>query len=41
MTDQLSIVRAGLEDLDRLATLFDGYRRFYEQDPDLEPLRGR
>lgn len=36
MSADLTIFRAGLDDLDRVATLFDGYRQFYEQasDPD-------
>ena len=31
----LSIRRAGLDDLDQLAPLFDAYRRFYQQPGDL------
>lgn len=36
MPSDLSILRAGLNDVDRVAALFDDYRRFYEQasDPD-------
>ena len=32
----LSIRRAGLDDLDQLAPLFDAYRRFYQQPGDLQ-----
>ena len=35
----LSIRRAGLDDLDQLAPLFDAYRRFYQQPGD--PQRAR
>jgi GNAT superfamily N-acetyltransferase len=36
MTERLTIRRAELTDLDRLAPLFDGYRRFYrrQEEPD-------
>lgn len=36
MSSDLTILRAGLDDVDRVAQLFDGYRQFYEQssDPD-------
>jgi GNAT superfamily N-acetyltransferase len=34
-----SIRRAGLDDLDRLAPLFDAYRRFYQQPGDLPRAR--
>jgi len=32
----LSIRRAGLDDLDQLAALFDAYRQFYQQPGDLQ-----
>ena len=32
----LSIRRAGLDDLDQLAPLFDAYRQFYQQPGDLQ-----
>lgn len=35
----VTIVRAGEEHLDDLARLFDAYRQFYEQAPDLEGAR--
>jgi ribosomal protein S18 acetylase RimI-like enzyme len=35
----LSIRRAGLDDLDHLAPLFDAYRRFYQQPGDLPRAR--
>ena len=35
----LSIRRAGPDDLDQLATLFDAYRRFYDQPGDLPRAR--
>ena len=35
----LSIRRAGPDDLDQLATLFDAYRRFYQQPGDLPRAR--
>jgi GNAT superfamily N-acetyltransferase len=35
----LSIRRAGLDDLDRLAPLFDAYRQFYQQPGDLPRAR--
>ena len=45
MDDNTTISRAGPADLDVLATLFDAYRTFYGQTPDLPPgrqwLRGR
>ncbi|MGH8146928.1 MAG: GNAT family N-acetyltransferase [Rhodanobacteraceae bacterium] len=34
MTSSYTIVRATLGDCDALATLFDAYRFFYEQEPD-------
>ena len=34
MSDSLSIVRATLDDLDRVALLFDLYRQFYKQAAD-------
>jgi GNAT superfamily N-acetyltransferase len=37
--DNITIVRAGVEQLDDLAPLFDAYRQFYEQPPDLEGAR--
>ena len=36
----LSIRRAGLDDLDQLAPLFDAYRQFYQQPGDLARARG-
>ena len=40
MSEATVIVReAGLEDVDRLAPLFDGYRQFYRQHADLEGAR--
>lgn len=35
MTTSVAVRRAGLDDLDRLAPLFDAYRRFYAQPGDL------
>jgi ribosomal protein S18 acetylase RimI-like enzyme len=35
----LAIDRAGLSDVEDLAPLFDGYRRFYGQSPDLDLAR--
>lgn len=35
----IAIVQATLEHFDRVATLFDGYRQFYEQTPDLDGAR--
>ena len=35
----ISVRRAGLDDLDALAPLFDAYRRFYEQPADLPRAR--
>ena len=35
----VSIRRAGLEDIDRVAPLFDAYRQFYKQPPDPELAR--
>jgi len=35
----LSIRRAGLDDIDQLAPLFDAYRRFYQQSGDLTRAR--
>lgn len=34
-----NIYRATIEDLDALAPLFDGYRQFYSQAPDLDGAR--
>ena len=40
MSEATVIVReAGVEDVDRLAPLFDGYRQFYRQSSDLEGAR--
>jgi ribosomal protein S18 acetylase RimI-like enzyme len=39
MTELLQVRRATLDDLDVLAPLFDGYRQFYRQAPDLERAR--
>jgi ribosomal protein S18 acetylase RimI-like enzyme len=36
----LSIRRAGVDDLDQLAPLFDAYRQFYQQPGDLPRARG-
>ena len=36
----LQVIRAGGEQLDALAPLFDGYRQFYQQESDLEGARG-
>jgi len=33
---QLTVIEAGLKELTQLATLFDQYRQFYQQPPDLE-----
>jgi GNAT superfamily N-acetyltransferase len=33
------VKRAGVDDLDELASLFDGYRQFYGQRPDLAAAR--
>jgi GNAT superfamily N-acetyltransferase len=38
-TENLRIVRAGAEDVDRLAPLFDAYRQFYKQPPDVAAAR--
>jgi ribosomal protein S18 acetylase RimI-like enzyme len=35
MNTGVQIIQAGIEHLDIIAPLFDGYRQFYEQDPDL------
>src|SRR5579883_259825 len=35
----IEIVRATVDDLPSLAPLFDGYRQFYKQAPDLEGAR--
>ncbi|HEY8824792.1 MAG TPA: GNAT family N-acetyltransferase, partial [Candidatus Limnocylindria bacterium] len=35
----ITIVRAGIKDLDELAPLFDGYRQFYGQRSDLAAAR--
>lgn len=35
----MTILRANIDHLDQLANLFDQYRQFYEQDPDLEACR--
>lgn len=37
--DDIQVRRAGMADLDALAPLFDGYRRFYGQDADLDAAR--
>jgi len=34
-----TVRRAGVDDLEAVAVLFDGYRRFYEQPADLEGAR--
>ncbi len=34
-----SVVRAGLKHIDQLAPLFNSYRQFYRQKPDLESAR--
>ena len=36
MSDDLSIIRTTLDDTETLASLFDAYRQFYGQRPDLE-----
>ncbi|MCZ6836680.1 MAG: GNAT family N-acetyltransferase [Planctomycetota bacterium] len=36
MSDSTTILRATLDDIPRLAPLFDGYRMFYKQASDLE-----
>ena len=36
---EVRTVRAELDDLDAVVPLFDGYRRFYEQAPDLAAAR--
>lgn len=38
-TRQLTIVRAGAEQIERIAPLFDGYRQFYGQPADLATSR--
>jgi hypothetical protein len=35
----ISVRRAGIEDLELVVPLFDAYRRFYRQKPDLELAR--
>ncbi|HET8551258.1 MAG TPA: GNAT family N-acetyltransferase [Gammaproteobacteria bacterium] len=40
MSNNIKVVRAGIGDLDRVAPLFDGYRQFYNQPPDLPLARG-
>lgn len=40
MPDDLQVRRAGASDIDLIAPLFDGYRQFYKQAPDL-PLAQR
>lgn len=35
----LQVIRAGLEHLEALALLFDGYRQFYKQESDLTGVR--
>jgi GNAT superfamily N-acetyltransferase len=34
------VIQAASEHLEALAALFDGYRQFYEQEPDLDGARG-
>lgn len=36
MHETLNIVKAGLEEIEQVATLFDSYRQFYQQEADLE-----
>lgn len=36
MDERLNIVKAGLEELEQVATLFDLYRQFYQQDANIE-----
>ena len=38
-TQNFSVRRASLDDLDQVAPLFDAYRQFYEQTPDLALAR--
>ncbi len=38
-TPRIAVRRAGLDDLDALAPLFDAYRRFYDQPADLARAR--
>ena|SRR5438067_1585454 len=38
-TRSLRIARAGAEDADRIAPLFDAYRQFYKQQPNLPAAR--
>lgn len=35
----ISIIRASLDHLDQIVPLFDGYRQFYKQQPNLEAAR--
>ena len=37
--NNIAIVRATIEDIPQVAPLFDGYRQFYKQVPDLEGAR--
>jgi ribosomal protein S18 acetylase RimI-like enzyme len=39
LTTDAAIRRANVDDLEAIAVLFDGYRRFYEQPGDLEGAR--
>ncbi|HET6383952.1 MAG TPA: GNAT family N-acetyltransferase [Armatimonadota bacterium] len=39
MNQEMAIRRAGLDDLDLVAPLFDAYRQFYRQSEDLEGAR--
>lgn len=39
MPRQLQVRLAGIDDVEALAQLFDAYRQFYEQAPDLETAR--
>lgn len=39
MSQPVSVARATLADLDGLAVLFDAYRQFYRQEPDLDGAR--
>ena len=39
LTTNAAIRRANVDDLEAIAVLFDGYRRFYEQPGDLEGAR--
>lgn len=39
MTDSITIIRAGLEDLEEVVPLFDGYRQFYRQRSEPDRVR--